>query len=80
MDESNVRPINDEARDLLERGAEPSIEDVLQELAGYEQAALAAVSGLVRLWGHENPVIRERASRAISNLAEATMMKPPPAD
>ena len=76
----NVHPINEEAQRSLEdagfNAPEQAIES-LQHIEALRSAALTAMSGLVKYWASDNPEVSQKASAAISEVAEVTLMKPP---
>lgn len=80
-EENNITPINDEARRVLEQretsvAAETSLEP-FQEIEALEKEGKSILSRLVVYWSSQDPSISDKASQAISNIVEVTLMKPP---
>lgn len=92
MPTDNIIPLNEDSRRALEAadasrasGAADTLtpqEQAVAEVRKIEElrrAALEAMSGLVLRWSSKDPVISALASAAITDVMEATQMKPPTA-
>jgi len=80
-DESNVIPIRDGIEVSPPTSGEATAAEEFQKAAadivGLRQEGLQVMSRLVMYWADTNPKTREMASAAISDIVEATQMRPP---